>query len=628
MREVYEAEARISQEPLANSGDAPAEPEPEAGELEPGAGDPIPADFEVIDPVPLEARPRFVVRFRPWIFDGEPPDAARAPGLYWLGTKGRGENVEPVEYRVAGPIACPALTRTEDREAFGRLLRFRDHDGRERQIAVPCSAVAGDGLDLIKLLLDAGLDVVPRQGSRLVEFIGTRAPAERVIHVTRTGWITDASAFVLPAGPVGRRDVVFQRSRALGDEAPRVVGEFGRWRETIGAWAVGNWRLGFLISTALSGPLYYLLGLSPGGFHFWGQSSTGKSASTGAAASVWGLGDKPFVRGWSGTNVGIEGAAILSNDLPLFLDEIKEAKAQDFDSLMYFLINGRGKLRGTKDGSLRRVETWRALIVSNGEYELARHIRMAGAIVPAGLKARIADVNVEGGRFKMFDDIHGFADGDSFAKALEEAGKRYYGHAGPAFVEVVLERRGELKQMFAATLARFEAASGLERRVGERFAAAALAGELATDAAILPWERGFALEAALAAFERWRDGTTGADAQEMEDHEIVEAIRGFLETQRGRFQTTGGPVPHNRAGFVETDPNTGRETFRIFKAALADAPRLQTWSASRIAAALDRADLLAERDADGNRRWKKVRVDGRQERVLVVALPPAEARDA
>lgn len=579
---------------------------------------------DVVAPVPAERRPCFLVRWRDWVFDGEPPEDARPPGLYRLKAKGRGDNVTLAEERVSGPIDCLALTRTEDREVFGRLLRFRDHDGRERELAVPCSALAGDGRELVSLLLDAGLELVPQRARFLLQYVATRSPDHRVLHVTQTGWLADRSAFVLPHCTVGRSDIVFQCRSEHRATGPSMRGDFRRWRETVGAIAASNPRLAFSIAVALSAPLYGLLGIAPGGFHLWGTTTAGKSTIQNAAASCWGCGDKPFVRGWRGTANGLEGAATLANDLPLFLDEIKEASAADFEAILYFLVNGRGKLRGARDGGLRAVATWRNVIVSNGEYPITRHLRAAGADCPPGLFARIADIRADDGRYGVFDDLCGHATPGELAKALAKAATCDFGHAGPALLEVVMKRRAELQEALDAAIEALAPEGSIARRAAERFAAAAVAAELAVDAAILPWKEGFALDAVRDAFVAWQDGAEVSERAGLsaEDTMIVEALRAFLETQRARFQAPGAPPPPNRAGFVEPD-GEGGERFKIFKAALASERTLQRWSHARIAEALDRAGLIAERDTDRGRRWRKAKIEGRQERVLVVRYAPA-----
>ena len=77
------------------------------------------------------------------------------------------------------------------------------------------------------------------------------------------------------------------------------------------------------ISAALAGPLLHMARGEGGGFHFFGQSSKGKTTIFQAAASVWGRGATPgYLRAWRATANGLEGGAALATDTALILDEM------------------------------------------------------------------------------------------------------------------------------------------------------------------------------------------------------------------------------------------------------------------------------------------------------------------
>ena len=93
-------------------------------------------------------------------------------------------------------------------------------------------------------------------------------------------------------------------------------------------------------------------------------------------------------------------------------------------------------------------------------------------------------------------------------------------------------------------------ADGQVKRVAKRFLLAALAGELATEWGLLPWEPGDSLQAAKVCFDAWlgQRGGTGAH----EDTAILSQVKLFIE-QHGssRFQDLDRPEATciNRAGF-------------------------------------------------------------------------------
>jgi putative DNA primase/helicase len=83
---------------------------------------------------------------------------------------------------------------------------------------------------------------------------------------------------------------------------------------------------------------------------------------------------------------------------------------------------------------------------------------------------------------------------------------RFYGTAGPAFLEWLIRQKPDVGERLETTLPNFKAdeLQPQEARAARRFALVALAGELAREAGIIGWPEGEALKAALACFEQWR----------------------------------------------------------------------------------------------------------------------------
>jgi len=85
----------------------------------------------------------------------------------------------------------------------------------------------------------------------------------------------------------------------------------------------------FAASAALAGPLLKLYAEQPGGFHFAGGSSTGKTTALHLAGSVLGGGGKRgFLHSWRSTSIGLESIAEAHNDLTLILDELSRCDAR------------------------------------------------------------------------------------------------------------------------------------------------------------------------------------------------------------------------------------------------------------------------------------------------------------
>ena len=78
-----------------------------------------------------------------------------AKGLMWSDPS---DNEKP-EIVISGSFEVVAECRDDAGSSWGRLLRWKDSDGRAHEWAMPISLLAGDGLDVRRALLDGGLYV-------------------------------------------------------------------------------------------------------------------------------------------------------------------------------------------------------------------------------------------------------------------------------------------------------------------------------------------------------------------------------------------------------------------------------------------------------------------------------------
>jgi putative DNA primase/helicase len=74
-------------------------------------------------------------------------------------------------------------------------------------------------------------------------------------------------------------------------------------------WAlcVGNSRLAFAVACAFAGPLLRPAGMESGGFHYRGDSSSGKTTALKVAASVYG--GAGYLQRWRTTDNALEAIA-------------------------------------------------------------------------------------------------------------------------------------------------------------------------------------------------------------------------------------------------------------------------------------------------------------------------------
>src|SRR5581483_2360815 len=214
-----------------------------------------------------------------------------------------GEMKPPIQ--LSSRLEVIAATRNSEGGEWGRLLRWRDPEGRLHTWAMPMSMLAGDGNEIIAELLAGGLFISPnRKGREIFKiYLQESVPSVLMKSVNRVGWHDDY--YVFPDATVGGTDdgeeVVFQ-SPGL-DHQFTVSGSLEEWKTNVASPCVGNPRLVFGVSVAFAAPLLQTVDGESGGFQFVGPSSMGKSTALRVAASV--NGGKNYVRSWRSTANGL-----------------------------------------------------------------------------------------------------------------------------------------------------------------------------------------------------------------------------------------------------------------------------------------------------------------------------------
>lgn len=497
-------------------------------------------------------------------------------GVYFTPTDAEGCKGSPVW--ICSPLRIAANTRDENGGEWGRLLEWRDRDGREHRWAMPMTMLAASGDELRAELLRGGLEISTNPGDRrkLGDYIASARPDVTARAMNRTGW--HGSAFVLPDRTLGDTQAEPIHYQSTSAEGVRLgtAGTLAGWRDLVAARLPGNTRAVFAVSAAFAATVNGLLGGDGGGLHLRGGSSSGKSTALRIAASVWG--PPEYVRTWRATDNALESVAVLHSDLPLLLDELSELPASVAGATAYMLANGSGKGRAYRDGAARAVPRWRSLFLSTGEIALSDLIAEAGGRVKAGQEVRIADIPADpGAGLGIFDRVpEGMGPGE-FAEALRDAAATHYGTAGLAFLKELVKGCAEASAMIRdaiATLAEEmipEGASGQVRRVAQRFALVAASGELATERGLTGWSEGEAERAAVACFQSWLGarGTAGAT----EPAAMLAQVRRFLEQHgESRFAPWEGDQDRptiNRAGFRRRTDD-GEEFFVLAEAFKSD----------------------------------------------------------
>jgi len=503
------------------------------------------------------------------------------------------------ERLVSGGIWNLGLARDADSLGWCNVLVYMDQDGNRRLWLMPKGLLAGDKTEAIRELLERGLFVVSSSKAKadLFDYIA-HGGNDRYITVERTGWHGDS--FVLPDRVIGTGNYLLANPKP----AKPSQGTLATWRESIASQCAGNTRLVLGVSAAFASPLLNVAGVEGGALHFVGTSSVGKTKVLRAASSVFGV----EVSSWRTTANGLEATAAEHSDIGLLLDEIGEIDPRHAGEAIYMLGNGIGKVRARRDGSGKPASTHRLITLTTGEKSLSEHMASGGLKTMAGQEVRLINIEADtGGGMGLFENIHGSSTAQEFADCFDSLAGQHTGHAGPAFVQYIIDHREHCKSAIKETASVFSEThqinndAGQVQRVAKRFALIAAAGELATEAGITGWQKNETIRAASACFKQWRENWTPTGSREHE--KAIGQVRGFLQRHQARFMSDDNRTPHNCAGYLQRDeywiyPSVFRDEVcngmrpRIVTTALIDANHLTTD---------DDGKSACRRTADGNR---------------------------
>lgn len=209
------------------------------------------------------------------------------------------------------------------------------------------------------------------------------------------------------------------------------------------------------------------LGTLPFIVDFYGQSGGGKTVTINISASVWGNPSQgEYVAGFKDTPTNIELRNDMLNNLPLILDDSKEASQKvkdDYETLIYDLCAGKGKGRSNKDLGIAKENTWKNVCICNGENPISEYADSAGAI------NRVIEIECS-------EDIY---DNPSY---VNDTVMKNYGFAGRVFVGYLKQKSAEeLNSMFKEIEDQFDSSDIMNKQIIS-ISAIILADKLATEA--------------------------------------------------------------------------------------------------------------------------------------------------
>jgi len=463
---------------------------------------------------------------------------------------------------ICAPLKILALSRDASGIGCGWSVftTFLDHDGVERRWNIPMQLFASDGgAEVVRGLLDRGLKIAPHREAKrkVLYYLQDYETSERILLVYKSGW--HQSAFVLPDRTVGKplEPLLFN-----GDGAAHVKlqqrGTLSNWQQEVAAYCVGNVLAMFAVSAAFSAPLIDLLAYETTGFHFYGDSSWGKSTLLYLACSVYGN-PADYISTWRSTDNAMEGQAAARSDMLLALDEINQVDSRIIGDVVYMLGNGQGKQRANDRGQAKDSQhRWRLTFLSNGEKTLEQYLAESGKSQTGGMEMRFIGVQAtfqeseeDKKKFGIFTNTHGFANGAALSDHLKNSMAKFHGTPFITFIEKLVEHRSagsKLIEWSHGKIADFRnqvlsaEAGGQVIRAAKKFALVGCAGEIATRFGITGWAEGDAMKAAEICFRSWLERRGGEG--NMEDKQMLDHVRHQL-TKFGEARFKRWDEPEN-----------------------------------------------------------------------------------
>lgn len=123
-------------------------------------------------------------------------------------------------------------------------------------------------------------------------------------------------------------------------------------------------------------------------FHFFGDSSQGKTTGLQLASSVWGspeLGESTFLS-WNATSNSVLSALNGNFGVSMCFDESGAIAKRDYTNLIYCISQGVDRARLTKDSERKMAKRWNTVVLSTGESSL-----LDASNQNSGLRARVLE---------------------------------------------------------------------------------------------------------------------------------------------------------------------------------------------------------------------------------------------
>ena len=417
-----------------------------------------------------------------------------------------------LEMHAGDPITVTALGTGIQDDAAYTVIKFKNRNGRWQIAAVRSSLLTAKINDFTAELTDRHYRWPNRKYVPFViDALAAKNPEKRIAITMVPGW--HGSTYVHPHEVIKRDGD--DREYLLADNPNVRLGEYlcrgtlEEWKTEVARYCCLSSRLRLAIGAPFAATILRKIGLDTFGFHFVGDTSSGKTLGLRVGGSVPGFNSEAGPTSWDGTSTGFEQLALGSRDNLMPLDDTdaiegdKKMKAQFVKLSMFKLSKNQQKLRAGHYARANSVNSdSRNIILSSGEDILIEGRRVRGQDVRMiHIPACISD-------FQDIFDAHNASsivgktveEREDFVSKLEHRTRKFQGVAQLAFLRQLINDNNADK-----TLARYmdefilhaplSQSRKVFARLRRRIAAVYAGSALAIDYKILPFRKKETLQA-------------------------------------------------------------------------------------------------------------------------------------
>jgi len=448
-------------------------------------------------------------------------------------------------------IRLKAIAEDEASREFKAIIKFRDIDGKSRQLMLPRSDL-DDMKALRRTLTNAGCYFSKKQArskAALSNLTRSARAAERWKLAARTGWYDGHRQFVHPAGVLGERsgDTSIKPPPTNGkshNSALEIQGSHKNWVRRVATPAQGSSRMVLGICTSLAAPLLDFVGLNSFGILVHGPGKAGKSTMLLVAGSAIGFASERDLPNFRSTDAALGEMPASFNDMSLPMNELGLLKGGTTErsdrirDLTYGFAEGQGTtyskfaLINMSNGERK----WRSILLATGEEAIDQISQEAGHTRASGEAIRWIDLCATR---KGAEDIFGFppkrlteqtrkAWVAQQCAALREGCRRHHGVAFQHFIRHSIKNRKTIKKDLSDLARQFvrnvtdQSDGHAVRHLAMCFAHIAAAGVLGVRFGTLPWTERFVVRCIKRCYRDARRGLRTEDDLLREGLRILE----------------------------------------------------------------------------------------------------------